>query len=354
MIPVLGKIREHHFRHKTDACSYESYIHKLWKQYIFEQWQKLSHLYVTYQVEQCCDKIKTCKLHVVSKTLRCNSTFEQETIDLKEKYDTCEMEGVYGGYRADLLLSNSHNPDVVPTFIEICYKHPCDEQKQHAGIPIIELKVTDDALHLPQQLTENPTLIPGLGERPFGNFGVVLYGFDRKRQMSHDVRRFRVYQDEYGIKHGKVDETVLSCHSIDEHFPDSMLEVFVEEENAMNDSSFFEFGIRTAAANGIKIRHCYNCKYYGTRGKECQLTIDSWLVNINDFSNTELDKTNYTFMCKHYYEWPIKNRESIEMPHAIWTNKKYVLKPINVPTELNAKANLTIQRLKEVALDISS
>ena len=139
---ALGKKNVHHFRHKTDACSYESYIHKLWKQYIFEQWQKLPHLNVTYSVEHCCEKIKMCKLFATSKTLRCNGTIEQETIDLKEKYDTCEIEGVYGGHRADLLLSSSHNPDIVPTFIEICYKHPCDEQKQHAGIPIIEIRVT--------------------------------------------------------------------------------------------------------------------------------------------------------------------------------------------------------------------
>ena len=352
MIPVLGKIREHHFRHKTDSCSYESYIHKLWKKYIFDQWQKLPHLYVTYQVEYCCDKIKTCKLRAVSKTLRCNGTFGQETIDLKEKYDTCEMEGVYGGYRADLMLSNSHNPDIVPTFIEICYKHPCDEHKQHAGIPIIEIKVTDDNLHLPQRLTEIPTLIPGFGKRFVGNFGVVLYEFDHKRQVSHNVRRFRVYQDDNGINHGKVDENILLCHSLDEHLPDSMLEVFIEGDNAMNDSSFFEFGIRTAANNGIKIRHCLYCRYYGNRGRTCQLTMkgdkDSWLVNINDFSNTEFDKTNYTFMCRRYYEWPTKNSVNIEeTSHVVWKNTTYIRKHSKVPTSAHLKNK---ERLYEVAL----
>lgn len=352
MIPVLGKIREHHFRHKTDACSYESYIHKLWKQYIFEQWQKLSHLYVTYSVDYCCDKTKTCKLLAASKTLRCSGTIEQETVDLKDKYDTCEIEGVYGGYRADLLLSNSHNPDIVPTFIEICYKHPCNEKKQLAGIPIIELQVTDDNLQLPQRLTESPTLIPGFGKRQGGNFGVVLYGFDRKRQVSHNVRRFCVYQDENGINHGKIDETVLSCHSLDEHLPDSMLEIVVVENKSMNDSSFFEFGIRMAAKNGIKIRHCLYCRYYGNRGTTCQLTMkgdkDSWLVNINDFSNTEFDKTNYTFMCRRYYAWPIKNNVNVEeTPHVVWKNTAYINKPSKIPTSthLNNK-----QRLNEIAL----
>lgn len=355
LTPALGNKNVHHFRHKTDACSYESYIHKLWKQYIFEQWQSLPHLYVTYSVEHCCDKMKTCKLLAANKKIRCSGIIEQETIDLKEQYDTCEIEGVYRGFRADLLLSNSHNPDIAPTFIEICYKHPCDEQKQCAGIPIIELKVTDDNLHLPQQLTEHPTLIPGFGKHPVGNFGVFLYEFNRKRQLNHDVRRFRVYQDENGINHGKVDEDILTCHSLDEHLPDSILEVFIEEDNAMSDSSFFEFGIKTAVRNGIKIRHCIYCRYYGNRGGTCLLPInidkDSWLVNINDFSNTEFDKTNYTLMCRQYYEWPIKNRVTIEeSPHVVWKNNMYMRKPEKTPAKVTTSANLKIQRLHEIAL----
>lgn len=352
MIPVLGKIREHHFRHKTDVCSYESYIHKLWKHYIFEQWQRLSHIYVTYTVEHCCDKIKTCKLIAASKTTRCIGTFEQETIDLKEVYDTCEIEGVYGDYRADLLLYNSHNPDIVPTFIEIYYKHPCDEQKQHSGIPIIELKVTDDNLYLPQRLTESSTFIPGFGKRQIDNFGIVLYGFDRKRQVSHNVRRFYAYQDENGINHGKVDETSLSCHSLNEHLPNSILEVVVADDTAMSDSLFFEFGIRTAANYGIKIRHCIYCKYRGNRGYTCHLTIngdnESWLVNINDFSDIEFDKTNYTFICRHFYDYPIKNSAIIEkMPHVVWKNTAYIRKPSKNPTSAHL---INKQRLYEVAM----
>lgn len=354
LTPALGPKNAHHFRHKTDACCYESYVHKLWKQYIFEQWQKRPHLYVSYYVEYYCDKISTCKLRDV-RSMVCNKSIELETIDLKEKYDTCEIEGSYGGYRADILLTNSKRPDIVPAFIEICYKHPCDEQKQHAGIPIIELKVTDDNLYLPQRLTENPTLIPGFSKRPIDNFGIVLYGFDRKRQVDHNVRRFYVYQDENGINHGKVDETVLSCHSLDEHLPDSMLEVFIDGDNAMNDSSFFEFGIRTAAKNGIKIRHCLYCRYYGNRVGTCQFNFrvgnDLWLVNINDFSNIEFDKTNYTFLCRRYYEWIIRSRVNVEeTPYVVWKNNLYVQNPHKFPSIVNAKMNLTMQRLNEIAL----
>lgn len=353
MIPVLGKIREHHFRHKIDACSYESYIHKLWKQYIFEQWQELSHLYVTYYVEHCCDKTKTCKLLAANKALRCCGTFEHETIDLKGKYDTCEIEGVYGGYRADLLLSNSHNSDIVPTFIEICYKHPCDEQKQHAGIPIIELQVTDDNLQLPQRLTESPTLILGFGKRQVGNFGIILYGFDRKRQVSHNIRRFYVYQDENGINHGKVDETVLSCNSLDEHLPNSMLEVVIEEDKAMSESSFFEFGIRTAAKNGLMIRHCVLCRFRGNRGAVCRLKLngdkDSWLININDFRDSEFDKTNYAFMRRCFQERQIQQGfNSDGIPLIVWKNNSYVQKPVKMPT--NLKINIKPQRLNEIAI----
>lgn len=352
LIPVLGEKKEHHFRHKTDACSYESYIHKLWKKYVYEQWYRLPHFYVSYVVDRFCDKVSECKLRG-SDTKKCENGMFLETVDLKEKYDTCEEEGVYESFRADLLLTNSYNPDVAPTFLEICYKHPCDEDKQKSGIPIVELKVDDDNLHWPQTLLESGVKINGIVGNQQATIGVSIFGFERKKQIVHNVRRFRVYQDEDGIIHGKDDDTVLSCHNLNEHTQDSIMEIFVRENDVPKDVSLFDFGIKAAARHGVKIRHCAICRFKGTRGKPCQITMasetESWVVNINDFSNTELDKTNYTYYCRGYREWPLFGDRLNRIPIVVWVNKSYKMRPIGKPS--GKVFNFTSQRVTDIAIE---
>ncbi len=350
LTPALGKKNAHHFRHKTDTCSYESYIHKLWKQYVYEQWHKQPHFYVSYIVERFCDKVSECKLRG-NDTKKCENGFFFETVDLKEKYDTCEIEGVYGNYRADLLLTNSNNQDIVPTFLEICYKHPCDEDKQKSGIPIVELKVDDDNLHWPQTFLDCRVKRTGNVGNLQTTMDISIFGYELKKQIEHNVRRFCVYQDVNGIIHGRVDDTVLSCHNLNEHASDSMMEIFVIENDVPKEVSLFDSGIKAAARHGVKIQNCAICRHKGTRGNQCLITMnndtDSWVVNINDFSNKELDKTNYTYFCRNYFEWLSFSDSLSRIPIIVWVNKTYNIKPIN-------KSEITIsfdqKRMKEIAI----
>ena len=355
LVPVLGKKYAHHFRHKTDACSYESYIHKLWKQFIFDYWNETDHLCISYNVENNCDKMSSCKLFTCLSSLVCKKTNVTETINWKEKYNICESERWYGEFRADIMLSNSTNPDIIPTFIEICYKHSCDEKKQNAGIPIIELKVTDDNLHLPQLLEESPSLFQELGSNQVDDLGITLYGFERKRSILRDVKRFYVYQDENGVNHGKVDEKIISCRDIDEHKLDAMLEVFVLGEMFRDNNDFFVYGATKAAEIGIKIRHCRFCKYWGNRGQTCQPRMrinedESLIVNINDLSDSEIDKTNYTYLCPYYLEWYSRNTlNNGSIPYSVWVNNAYVTSETKKPA-IAKITNLNISRLREIAL----
>lgn len=356
MIPVLGKIREHHFRHKTDACSYESYIHKIWKQYLYEQWQTAKHFNIEYFVKLSCNKENTCKLKEENKSLVCNIPSASKTIDLKEKYDSCEIEGSYGGYRADLLFFNSKNPNIIPTFIEVCYKHPCNDEKIHAGIPIIEIIVHDDNLYLPSTLKEPQPPIQESSHTQQGNYNLVFYGFTRELTTIHRTTRFRVFQDEHGINHGYIDDTEVSCHSIDNHEPDSIIEIFLVDSANRQNNDLFEKGIRIAAKNGIKIRHCSLCRFYRSSSPQCLCKIKKddrfWTFRINDLSNNEYDKTNHTYKCKGYQEWPYHNRIfTDDTPNIVWVNYLYERKQEYVPEDLHIKANISQARLSEIAID---
>lgn len=350
LTPALGHKNKHHFRHKTDACSYESYIHKVWKQFIKEEWDRRPHLYVSYMVECSCDKVSTCKLRD-TKTQKCSSVRVKETIDLKKEYDTCEIEGTYRGYRADILLTNSKDPDTIPAFIEICYKHPCEEEKQNAGIRIVELKVTDDNLCLPQELNEGPVSISDAGLS-----SVVLYGFVHKRQIEQNIKRFYVYQDENGINHGKEDEKTVSCQCLDEHRQDSMMEIFIDENVAKRlRSSIYGFGIRVADKYDIKIRHCRRCRFFGIRigVRPClypfKVNKEVLLVDINDIKDEELDKTCHAYWCKWYEEYSTWNHDNLDdIPFLVWNNNAYEVKPEKKPGK--PEMNLRLDRLNRIAL----
>ena len=333
MIPVLGKKRVHHFRHKTDACSYESYIHELWKHYVYEQWHNLQHIRITYLVENYCGNSEKCKLKEKCVSFNCNKSYTTETIDLKEKYDTCKIEGVYKDYRADILLSNSSHPEIIPTFIEICYKHACEEQKQNSGIPIIELKVSNDELISLQSINESAAT-PSLKKGATNNVGVIIYGIDRLRPIKHNLRHFYAYQDEFGVIHGKFDERIISCQNINEHLPNSMLEIFVPENFTRKESPLFERCIDIAAKHGVKIDHCRRCRFYGCR---CVLPItidgDKYKVDLNRLSDEEIDKTNITYRCRTYQYWSSDCKTDND--YLVWRNISYTRKPVKIPTNIN-------------------
>ena len=78
-------------------------------------------------------------------------------------------------------------------------------------------------------------------------------------------------------------------------------------------------------------------------------TGESLVVNINDLSDSELDKTNYTFICPNYRERYFRNALNKDNnPCIIWTNNAYVRVALKKPANVNM--NLNISRLREIAL----
>ena len=72
-------------------------------------------------------------------------------------------------------------------------------------------------------------------------------------------------------------------------------------------------------------------------------------ININDLSNQEFDKTNYTYFCKYYTEVPLWNEKSVDtIPHKLWRNKNYILKTSKKPERMNC--NISKTRIKELAI----
>lgn len=173
LIPRLGDIRRHHFAHKDDCndCNNESYLHKLAKKIFKNRFDTSSSLDIFYINKSKTDvtnndKDKTsenppCPFSVKKYDKDCE--FETNCFNrfelcksyycryfyfvkenLKEKYDICDEEKEMGGFRADLLLSSSINPEESKIMIEISVNHPCSENKKKLPCKIIEIFIKDE------------------------------------------------------------------------------------------------------------------------------------------------------------------------------------------------------------------
>lgn len=130
-----GQVRKKHFSHNPNTiCNNESYLHKLAKIRIKEQFDFNHKLLVCFRNDASCSEGNECKMFD-------NSSCHQEVnepFDLCQMYDTCEIEKRIDGVVADLLLTNSNDPDINPLLIEVYVNHSCDEEKINKGLQIFE------------------------------------------------------------------------------------------------------------------------------------------------------------------------------------------------------------------------
>lgn len=184
LVPVLGNIREHHFRHKENdiPCDRDKYLHEFAKNVIKERFDKSEHFYVKYNAKRKCENKDNCDLVKYGwKECYADDLYE---IDLKKHYDTCECEKEYfvdtesGKKRADLMLFDSKDKSRFLT-IEIWVTHKCEEEKKNNKIRIIEIKIEKEA-DAYREIVENID-----GELP-----IYFYGFKRNVKLDPSKKLF--------------------------------------------------------------------------------------------------------------------------------------------------------------------
>lgn len=279
MVPVLFKEgqKEDHFRHKVnDLCNPETYLHNLAKKHLAKMFETSKKFEVSYYAHNECPRTSTCKLLEKYHFKDCSGV-TLHTIDLKEKYDTCQIEGVYDGYRADVLLTNSKDESVRPLFIEVSVSHDCTPEKLASGNQIIEIKVRSEA-DFKRPITENKgDLVPPKmdessrryyygyyrpvePEQPF----IMFHGFERELKRS-DFRKV----DFFALRsNGRIclEEDFLPCGKMESfHLKDSLFEVLVYRKNKgyRPRYNFYNLGLAEAMLNKMPIRHCVHCVNYG-------------------------------------------------------------------------------------------
>ena len=237
MVACLGEVREHYFRHKNNEnCSNETYLHKLAKRKLKEVFETQDQFYILYQASNSCSLLGSCKVR------GCEKVFLQP-IDLKEYFDTCEIEKSYGRLRADVLLSHSEHPER-KLFLEIHVNSPCSQEKLSSGIKIIEIDVTN----------ENSIIYP-FDERK-SNMHFHNFKFKREIIPSRKLERFSFLTDENNNKAFKID--TIDCVDQEKHIENAEFDIILKKAH---DKTRLEYlGLAQAMIHGTPIRHCVFCE----------------------------------------------------------------------------------------------
>ena len=143
LVPVLGEVREQHFRHKADVgpvCTPESYLHALAKRAFADSYRAAvaagNPYYLTLPTKRVCKRWEE-KLGFV-----CYREDGAVKFDLTSYFDMASMEQGADGFIADVLLTSSRSHERM--LVEIAVTHKCDPSKVASGLRIIELHIDHD------------------------------------------------------------------------------------------------------------------------------------------------------------------------------------------------------------------
>ena len=334
MVPVLCKDKTDHFRHKVnDLCNPETYLHNLAKKYLAKQFESQPKFEVSYYATNECPHKDSCQLFKQFQWKECSGT-TLHTFDLKEKYDTCQIEGVYDGYRADVLLTNSKNPDLPPIFLEVSVSHDCTPEKLESGNRIIEMKIRSEA-DFKRPIVENKGPMVPVKEEP--KRSPYYYGYYRQPEPEPSFIMFHHFDREFHRDDNKkLDRYVLvsdgrmacqddyvSCGEMEtKHLKDTALEVNLlnlnKERHFRPKFDLFNLGIAHALMRDLPARHCVYCARY----RNCRISIEverydyrtrqnvkvqQWVLN-RTVGKDKVDKFKFASSCKNW----LLNRDRCE------------------------------------------
>ncbi len=138
LLPVLGKIRQKHFRHKTQQnCSPETYLHRMGKLLFIKKYKECLSQNSPYSIEYATQVIcKECSHGPCEKGKAVVSE------NLTERYTEIKEEEKDGQFIPDVLLESQSGETI---YIEVAVTHKCTDDKIDSQKKIIEFRVKEEA-----------------------------------------------------------------------------------------------------------------------------------------------------------------------------------------------------------------
>jgi competence protein CoiA-like protein len=255
LIPVLGKVRVSHFRHKVESeefCNSESYLHALAKLLFVDGFKRAQAECRPYTVP--IEEVHQCTKWQNSLNYTCELGREKHDFDLARLFDTVEIERGVSGFVADVLLSNSKTKETL--LVEFCVSNECSPEKISSGLRIIEIKILSE-----ERLDQ---LLDGLG-----NLGeaTTLHNFaETNVEHSECMKQCNLIAELFVVDrcgHGQIlrdaPEIVLPrSKSIDIVHRSSTRNIY-EGDRLIAWGLDFENEASKAARQGVNVRACSIC-----------------------------------------------------------------------------------------------
>ncbi len=249
MITKRGNVRQWHFAHKADKCSYDKYLHSIAEIMIMDWFNQNEHISLSIRSYAKCDKYDNCVFHDETS---CKER-SMVSFDLKTYYSTCIKEQRYGNYVADLFCKNENNPDS-PIFIEIFVTHECSQEKKNSGIRIIELVIQSEEDIL--NIVNSTNLTEGKNVR--------LYNFKRKEQLAQNIAiPFQKFILHHSLK-CYVERTACTCRNYNQ-CRKGMYEITIPYDDCIpyfiGCGGLYGAGKVKAYLDGFLKKDCQLCKW---------------------------------------------------------------------------------------------
>lgn len=173
LFPILGEIREIHFRHQTKECSYNGYLHSIAERAFMEEYKKCLNEGLPFLLESK----RQVRCSTSCRVWDCQKHYTQVTTDLTKKYTKASLEqrvSIDGhSRRPDILLESDEGEQL---WVEIWVSHESDQDKKKENA-IIEIKIVSekdtDAFH-EHRLVEGTV---DAKDRGTGKVSVHVYNF---------------------------------------------------------------------------------------------------------------------------------------------------------------------------------
>lgn len=255
MIAKLGKKNKHHFAHKqATECNGETYLHKLAKTIIKQNFDSSNEFLVAIPQKCICEKSDICPLFEDT----CCSVVSK-LYDLKALgFTICETEKIIPGtnYVADVLLSRGN------TWIDIEIKvtHKTEEKKIQEAGRIIEITIT------------NENDVDVLKNYPLGSVtdNYQYYGFKDKaketfppKNINKPVQHFKLFKS--GKCHLTAFEDYESCSSMFTPGLDYTVAEYcwsLDGPSSLYGSEGYQVGTYLCIKRGLRIGKCGMCYFF--------------------------------------------------------------------------------------------
>ena len=143
LIPILGEIKEHHFRHKViveNNCSQETYLHKLAKNKFYETYDKCLKSNKPFIIKM--ETQIACDFHENDFLTVCNLRPQTSQFELTQSFKKVCLERKESSFIPDVLLEDTDIGRKI--FFEVFVTNPSSQAKIDSNYMIIEFKIDSE------------------------------------------------------------------------------------------------------------------------------------------------------------------------------------------------------------------